>query len=247
MVKSFGTTVRSRPTTAARSSISRRRALASSTGLTSLRNTLANALLTTRSTPFSNLSRTPMPPPSVHSAGWAAPRQGAVGYCRPYDALSTRRNVGRDALPSPVHRIRPNDVMRAIVQDLIPAVVMFCGTREWRNGRRAGFRCRCPQGRGGSSPPSRTQGTTPGRSFGRGYLASGVWRGSWRGQAELMPTTPGMGAPAIRGRTRGKAEGQARPGSAPSASVSSHPQVVPEGTISRAVTVWVVPVRPPSV
>ena len=28
--------------------------------------------------------------------------------------------------------------------------------REWRNGRRAGFRCRCPKGRGGSNPPSRT-------------------------------------------------------------------------------------------
>ncbi len=30
-------------------------------------------------------------------------------------------------------------------------------TREWRNGRRAGFRCQCPKGRGGSNPPSRTQ------------------------------------------------------------------------------------------
>jgi hypothetical protein len=29
--------------------------------------------------------------------------------------------------------------------------------RGWRNGRRAGFRCQCPQGRGGSNPPSRTQ------------------------------------------------------------------------------------------
>ena len=29
-------------------------------------------------------------------------------------------------------------------------------SREWRNGRRAGFRCQCPYGRGGSSPPSRT-------------------------------------------------------------------------------------------
>ena len=29
-------------------------------------------------------------------------------------------------------------------------------TREWRNGRRAGFRCQCPKGRGGSNPPSRT-------------------------------------------------------------------------------------------
>ena len=28
--------------------------------------------------------------------------------------------------------------------------------REWRNGRRASFRCWCPKGRGGSSPPSRT-------------------------------------------------------------------------------------------
>ena len=28
--------------------------------------------------------------------------------------------------------------------------------REWRNGRRAGFRSRCPKGRGGSTPPSRT-------------------------------------------------------------------------------------------
>ncbi len=30
-------------------------------------------------------------------------------------------------------------------------------TREWRNGRRAGFRCQCPKGRGGSNPPSRTR------------------------------------------------------------------------------------------
>ena len=29
-------------------------------------------------------------------------------------------------------------------------------TRKWRNGRRAGFRCQCPQGRGGSNPPLRT-------------------------------------------------------------------------------------------
>ena len=30
-------------------------------------------------------------------------------------------------------------------------------TGEWRNGRRAGFRCQCPSGRGGSSPPSPTR------------------------------------------------------------------------------------------
>src|ERR1035437_9533868 len=33
--------------------------------------------------------------------------------------------------------------------------------REWRNGRRAGFRCQCPKGRGGSNPPSRTHEQSP--------------------------------------------------------------------------------------
>jgi hypothetical protein len=37
-------------------------------------------------------------------------------------------------------------------------VLIFSGAREWRNGRRAGFRCQCPKGRGGSNPPSRTSG-----------------------------------------------------------------------------------------
>ena len=43
-----------------------------------------------------------------------------------------------------------------------PPVIISCGCREtgsmreWRNGRRAGFRCQCPQGRGGSTPLSRT-------------------------------------------------------------------------------------------
>jgi hypothetical protein len=32
-----------------------------------------------------------------------------------------------------------------------------CFPGEWRNGRRAGFRCQCPSGRGGSSPPSPTK------------------------------------------------------------------------------------------
>ena len=34
---------------------------------------------------------------------------------------------------------------------------------EWRNGRRAGFRCQCPSGRGGSSPPSPTDAVKRGR------------------------------------------------------------------------------------
>jgi hypothetical protein len=39
--------------------------------------------------------------------------------------------------------------------------------REWRNGRRAGFRCQYPKGCGGSNPPSRTQMIEP-RSVDRG-------------------------------------------------------------------------------
>ena len=47
---------------------------------------------------------------------------------------------------------------------------------EWRNGRRAGFRCQCPSGRGGSSPPSPTM-TKPwillwGSRF---FRVSGLW------------------------------------------------------------------------
>ena len=37
-----------------------------------------------------------------------------------------------------------------------PLITLFSYSREWRNGRRAGFRCQCPQGCGGSNPPSRT-------------------------------------------------------------------------------------------
>ncbi len=42
--------------------------------------------------------------------------------------------------------------------------------REWRNGRRASFRCWCPKGRGGSSPPSRTRNPL----LRKGFLR--VWR-----------------------------------------------------------------------
>ena len=42
-----------------------------------------------------------------------------------------------------------------------PSPTVYAGQRlnrprEWRNGRRAGLRIRCPKGRGGSTPPSRT-------------------------------------------------------------------------------------------
>lgn len=46
-------------------------------------------------------------------------------------------------------------------------------SRRWRNGRRAGFRCRCPQGREGSSPFLRTSERS-GR-FGSRLTAPGSW------------------------------------------------------------------------
>ena len=44
---------------------------------------------------------------------------------------------------------------------------------EWRNGRRAGFRCQCPSGRGGSSPPSPTMSGSD-RPRGKGHELLGV-------------------------------------------------------------------------
>ncbi len=50
-----------------------------------------------------------------------------------------------------LHRPRPYGATEVPVGSVPPA-----HSGEWRNGRRAGFRCQCPQGRGGSSPPSPT-------------------------------------------------------------------------------------------
>jgi hypothetical protein len=46
-----------------------------------------------------------------------------------------------------VTRFRPSPPPSTLVKD---------STREWRNGRRAGLRIRCPKGRGSSTLPSRT-------------------------------------------------------------------------------------------
>src|SRR5215207_11411684 len=67
--------------------------------------------------------------------------------------------------------------------------------REWRNGRRAGFRCQCPQGRGGSNPPSRTS-TIPGLTWAYMESAAGPESPGWhQGGTKLAPTQfggPGM-------------------------------------------------------
>jgi hypothetical protein len=51
-----------------------------------------------------------------------------------------------------------------------------CFPGEWRNGRRAGFRCQCPSGRGGSSPPSPTPSPTESVGERRGRDAGGAGR-----------------------------------------------------------------------
>src|SRR6478735_3023254 len=91
IVNSLGTTVLSRPTTAARSSTSRRRALERSSGLSSLLKALAMALLTTRSTPFSNLSRMPT---ATSSVPLARPPARSVPTIRP-DRIRDPRERGR--------------------------------------------------------------------------------------------------------------------------------------------------------
>src|SRR5665648_561542 len=144
MVNSLGTTVRSRPTTAARSSTSRRRALASSTGLTSLRKALANAVETTRSTPFSNLSRTPMPPPPGSAAGGGPQTSSRL-------VVPLRCPSGQGFAAKGPRTVGGPPGVRVLI------VLACCGAREWRNGRRARFRSVCPKGRGGSRPPSRTE------------------------------------------------------------------------------------------
>ena len=67
-------------------------------------------------------------------------------------------------------------------------VLMFCGAREWRNGRRAGFRCQCPKGRGGSNPPSRTE-EGPGQSDLTGtFVVLPPGRAGPIGSADMTPT-----------------------------------------------------------
>lgn len=69
--------------------------------------------------------------------------------------------------------------------------VVFPG--EWRNGRRAGFRCQCPSGRGGSSPPSPTlSGSTKGHGLERGRDLRAV-RGSAARACARPPVIVGDG------------------------------------------------------
>src|SRR4051812_13234452 len=146
MVKWFGTSLRSRDRIRAVLSISRLRAAASSIGSTSPLNARAKTPLTMPSSRRSKRcsGRTPPPPRSVRRS-LVHLSCGHTGY----DDRSYRE-------------VRPNPQCEAPGQPvlLFLLVVRRCSERQRAGGgigRRARFRSVCPKGRGGSTPPSRTE------------------------------------------------------------------------------------------
>ena len=128
-------------------------------------NTRAKASSTVDSSLRSNRSTRPISPPtSVHAR--AATRR-VSRHCAVSPAWY-RSGVPRRHWHNSENRVAAGqggdlDPVRACVRagsGLCSGVVCVIGCRgcsgEWRNGRRAGFRCQCPSGRGGSSPPSPT-------------------------------------------------------------------------------------------
>jgi hypothetical protein len=99
--------------------------------------------------------------------GWHASRQFAV-FSAPASARRASRKTGSSAASGarlvfcrgcPLCLI--SLLLRGWRSEIRVAFRVEEVAREWRNGRRAGFRCQCPKGRGGSNPPSRTQYKEP--------------------------------------------------------------------------------------
>ena len=80
-------------------------------------------------------------------------RPGEVGTARSgHRPMVVRCLGGRPGLP----QVAAEGVLQRLGERRAP-VLISCGcSGEWRNGRRARFRSVCPQGRGGSTPPSPT-------------------------------------------------------------------------------------------
>lgn len=72
--------------------------------------------------------------------------------------LSKRGDGGAERIetPRPQNHPSPPGFASGPTTLLSSSSLLQTATGEWRNGRRAGFRCQCPSGRGGSSPPSPT-------------------------------------------------------------------------------------------
>ena len=76
-------------------------------------------------------------------------------------------------------------------------------TGEWRNGRRAGFRCQCPSGRGGSSPPSPTKEQFDTKPQTIGHSRSDCGLGFCGGNGALIATDRIWGLRSDESPTRG--------------------------------------------
>ncbi len=87
--------------------------------------------------------------PSMVSAGRAI---AAEGRLRELDPRSSGWVRARRSGPRPSSAAGAADLGMTLHTVIRSAGLLG----EWRNGRRAGFRCQCPSGRGGSSPPSPT-------------------------------------------------------------------------------------------
>ena len=75
------------------------------------------------------------------------------------DRARTNDDVGDepgDVNPGTGDAVLPRFSTAVISVLVFSSWVLTTPMREWRNGRRAGFRCQCPSGRGGSTPLSRT-------------------------------------------------------------------------------------------
>src|SRR5690606_14028411 len=118
-----------------------------------LRKVFANAPLTARSSPFSKLSSNPT---VLLAVGYG------LASCY-LSALTSRIGRWADLQVLPTDDAGCRD-WRRVRSPWYSREVEFAATRARASGgigRRAGFRCQCPYGRGGSSPPLRTADRGP--------------------------------------------------------------------------------------
>ena len=106
--------------------------------------------------------------------------------------LNRRRSQGRVRIRVALRRARVR-----LESGLLSVIRSGGCPGEWRNGRRAGFRCQCPSGRGGSSPPSPTTSSCTNKEHLGHELERGrdlcVWWG--RESCGVFRTSSGTWAP----------------------------------------------------
>ena len=170
-VKSLGTMRRPLTSTERWSSISRTRRRPSSMG---------------RIEPLERRKNTPSTIRSRRCSSDCNPIGGAPGYCpRRAPPRRLRSHPCSDEREARIRSVRSSHRVAepARCQASQGALTFVLHLREWRNGRRASFRCWCPKGRGGSSPPSRTRNPLQCKGFLR------VWGPTSNGRLTLRGAT----------------------------------------------------------